>query len=284
MGDAAHGRPPRHEVFEKPFSVVPEYETWDTPTSYRRYPGGDRLSDKMEVWRVQNSGWGSAQNSTNGAVSRSYGFEDSPDAEILAPGYNTGKEFGAVGVGRHGNFLQWGFSAPPSKMTQAGKNFFLNCIVYINKFDGKKPLVRVRGGERTSAIMIAGLAGGKLSPSFLQQTLGGVYEKHKKNPDTLLAYFKDNKEYIYMDRTYKVDEELKALGIRSNRRLGSLEKLIELLKTPKPGEARILLRRYTTESFTTYDAWKKWFDENLDRIYFSDVGGYKFLVEPEGYK
>jgi hypothetical protein len=41
-----------------------------------------------------------------------------------------------VGGGRDHNFLQWGFSAPPSKMTSAGGNLFINCVCYIAKFKG----------------------------------------------------------------------------------------------------------------------------------------------------
>ena len=116
MGDAAQSEPRKHEVFSTPFEVKPKLTFWKTPKNYRRYPGGDELKAEVRVWRVQNTG-----KSSGGVVSRSYGFEDSPDAEVLTAGYNTGKESGAVGVGRHGNFLQWGFSAPPSKMTEAGR-------------------------------------------------------------------------------------------------------------------------------------------------------------------
>ena len=52
-------------------------------------------------------------------------------------GYNVGKENGSIAVGRHGNFLQWGFSASPSDMTAAGRNLFLNCIHYMAKLEGK---------------------------------------------------------------------------------------------------------------------------------------------------
>jgi hypothetical protein len=74
-----------------------------------------------------------------GAVSKPWKASEAPDAEILVAGYNLGKMNGAVAVGRHGNFLQWGFSAPPSKMTEAGRAFFLNSICYIAKFDGQTP-------------------------------------------------------------------------------------------------------------------------------------------------
>jgi len=105
MGDAAQGEPRQHEVFSQPLKVQPAFEFWPTPKTYREYPGGEHLPDKIKVWRVQNTG-----KRSGGVVARYYGFEDSPDAEILTAGFNDGKESGAVGVGRHGNFLQWGFS------------------------------------------------------------------------------------------------------------------------------------------------------------------------------
>ena len=70
------------------------------------------------------------------------------DAEAIVLGFNSGKEYGAVGIGRHGNFLHWGYWAPPSQMTEAGKKLFLNCIHYIHKFDGKVPLIRRSSSHR----------------------------------------------------------------------------------------------------------------------------------------
>ena len=136
MTDAAQGEPPKHEVFSKPFKVEPTaFEEWPTPASYRRAPGGDKLPDKLKVWRVQNTTEKPASRSNpGGVVSRPLGPNDLPNAEALTPGFNTSQRNGSVGVGRDGNFLQWGFSAPPSKMTDAGRNFFLNCVCYIAKF------------------------------------------------------------------------------------------------------------------------------------------------------
>ena len=37
------------------------------------------------------------------------------------------------------------------------------------------------------------------------------------------------------------------------------------------------------ENFAGANQWQKWYDANKERIYFSDVGGYKFRVVPEGY-
>jgi len=215
MGDAAQGEPRKHVVFEKPFKVEPEFEYWKTPSSYRRYPGGKELPDKLKVWRIQNTG-----KSYGGVVARSWGFNDFPDAEVLTPGFNRGKESGAVGVGRHGNFLQWGFSAPPSRMTEAGKRFFLNCVCYIQKFDGKGPLIRRMRSDRINPIRLALLLDkikedGFFRSSFTPQQL----KKYRQDPKALAKFYRDDYELIYWDEVYRIDEQLKQLGIASNRKI-----------------------------------------------------------------
>ena len=281
MGDAAQGEPRTHVVFEKPFHVEPVFEYWKTPPNYKQYPLGGKVPDLIKVWRVQNSGKG-----YGGVVARSWGFNDSPDAEVLTPGFNVGKESGAVGVGRHGNFLQWGFSAPPSQMTEAGRRFFLNCVWYIHQFDGKAPLIRQVQSDRTQTVLLASLLD-KIGDN--EEFLRSVFpswqlKEYRGNPKGLSKYFLDNFERIYWDKVYLIDAELARLGIKSNREVDSLGRIIALLKDKNAAlTARLLLERYTEESFKTPDAWQAWFTRNRDRIYFSDVGGYKFRVVPEGY-
>ncbi len=135
MTEAAQGELPKHEVFSKPLKVEPVYETWDTPQSYRLYPGGKELPNTLKVWRVQQIGKAKGKLvHPSGAVSRP--FAATKDAEPLLPGVSTAKMNGALGVARDRNFLQWGFSASPSKMTPAGRNLFVNCVCYIAKFNG----------------------------------------------------------------------------------------------------------------------------------------------------
>jgi len=280
MGDAAQGEPRKHEVFSQPFKVEPQLESWPTPGNYRRYPGGDQLPDTITVWRVQNTG-----KSSGGVVARSFGFDDSPDAEILTPGFNHGKESGAIGVGRHGNFLQWGFSAPPSKMTDAGRMFFLNCICYISKFDGKAPLIYRRSSHRVNAIRRAAMIEQIRDATWAGRTFpADLLEKYEDNPRGLTQYYRDHFELIYRDKHYLVDAQLQALGIESNRQLSTLARLIELLDQPAhAAAAKAMLARYTEQTFTTAQQWRTWLDQHEGRIYFSDVGGYKFRVIPAGY-
>ena len=288
MGDAAHAESLDHEVFSRPFQVEPQFESIRTPGNYRGYPEGDRLPDQMKVRRIQNTG-----KSIGGAVARSYGFTDSPDAEVLVLGVNTAKEYGAVGIGRHGNVLLWGYAAPPAQMTDAGRKLFLNCIHYIHRFDGKGPLIRKIAQHRLNTI--------RLAPT--QERYWRRRQKAKDprvtvtpyipdvittqflgDPNGLVQYYQDNIEFIYQDRQFRVDSELKSLGFHSNREMATLERLISLLQDEKHAPtARSLLTRYTNESFPEPQEWQSWFDQNKERIYFTDVGGYKFLVVPEGY-
>jgi hypothetical protein len=74
------------------------------------------------------------------------------------------------------------------------------------------------------------------------------------------------------------------LGIDSNRKIESLQRLIDLFDDAQHADtAKKLLSRYVACAYDTSQQWRQWFDENKNRIYFTDVGGYKFLVVPEGY-
>lgn len=284
MRDGAHVGPMNHEIFHKPYAIESVVESWDTPSSYvrRRLPNEPNLPKKMDVWRIQGTGNRGGQ---GGVVARAYGFKDSPDAEALLLGVNSGKEYGAVGVGRQGNVLQWGYAAPPAKMSEMGRRLFINCLCYISRFDGKLPLVRRAGYPRENALRLAALITRIKDESFFSSTFAPeLQEKYKGDPDGLVKYYLDDYELIYRDRHFAIDKELKSLGIQSNREIETLERLIECLGERKHARtARLLLGRYTDQTFSGSAHWKDWLTANRDRIYFSDFGGYKFRVVPKGY-
>jgi hypothetical protein len=274
MDNAAHAESLDHEVYRTPLAVQPQFEFRPTPENYRLgYVSAGKLPDQMKVWRVQNSPKGSV-------VAWGSGFADSPDAEILALGLNRLKSYGDVGIGRHANVLQWGYGDPPSQMTEAGRRLFLNCIHYIRHFEGKTPLVRRDREGRLSTLRWAPAQKGTSQPKlvFVGSYAEDVMRKYQGRSDELNDYYVKNGELLYWDRGFRVDDELKSLGIESNRKVETLERLFELLKDQTYRQiAQRLLERYT-DGHTTFD-----FKNGRDRIYFTDVGGYKFKVVPEGY-
>lgn len=257
-----------------PLTVQPNFEFRPTPGNYRLgYVREYKLPDRMKVWRLQNSpqgnmlAWGS-------------GFEDSPDAEIIALGFNRAKRYGDVGIGRQANVLQWGYGDPPSRMTEAGRRLFLNCIHYVHRFGGRAPLVRRECEGRLSTLRWLPVGKDSTEPklAFVGTYPQDVMKRYEGRAEELNDYYVKNVELLYWDRGFRVDDELKPLGLKSNRKIETLEQLFELLQDPAHREsAQRLLDRYT-DGHTSFD-----FQNGRERIYFSDVGGYKFFVVPEGY-
>ena len=122
-------------MFHEPRKVEFSLESVDTPGSYlRTKPDGIDLGAKMKVWYVQK-----AATRIEGVVCRVREPETSADLETVMLGFAPGKSYQAAAICRHGNFLQWGYSAPPSRMTPAGRNLFINCVAYIHQFSGQRP-------------------------------------------------------------------------------------------------------------------------------------------------
>lgn len=140
--DAHHFRP-EHPIFHGPFSVEMTIQMQATPEGayHYAYYSDSPLPDSIPTWKVQTKGYASDKGFRIGMVSRPWGFEDSPDAEYISSGV-CDKSLDAVAIGRHGNFLHWGFSASPEYMTEEAKAVFANAVVYISQFAGQTPIAR----------------------------------------------------------------------------------------------------------------------------------------------
>lgn len=109
----------------------------------------------------------------------------------------------------------------------------------------------------------------------------GYYEMFKGDPKAFSKYLKDNTPYLYgaaMFYQYIVDEDAKSLKIANNN-IALLDKAISMLESGKEVEkAQRILDRYTLCTFTKPAQWRKWFNENKSRIFFTEAGGWLFLV------
>lgn len=74
-------------------------------------------------------------------VTRPWGYLDSPDTEIISGG-ESAKSYDAIAIGRHANWLHWGFAASPADMTEEARPVFANAVVYISKFNGHRIIAR----------------------------------------------------------------------------------------------------------------------------------------------
>lgn len=234
----------------------------------------------MKVWNVQH-----LSRSPKGAVSPPLDVNEhgDVDAETIMLGFATSKPYGAVSIGRHGNFLQWGYGGSPSEMMVSGRRLFINCIVYISKFNGKTPLVYKQAYERTRVVQLLNsiARNPKGAENYLPEEL---LEKYKNNLQELASYYRDNIELLYQDENYKyrIDEDLKSLGFKNNSQIETLEKLSSLLdNNEKADTARKILQRYTGRMFQISQQCRKWLDDNSAQLYFLQTGGYRFFVLPK---
>ena len=150
-GHAHHIRM-EHSVFKGPFPVKMTIKTEETPEAGKKmyYPFGEKgvAPDSLPMWQVQKRSYLTHPGMRIGLITHPGGFEDSPEAEFISGGVS-GKGLHAVAIGRHGNFLHWGFAASPDDMTEEAKNVFANAIVYISQFAGQTPIARKYRGMAT---------------------------------------------------------------------------------------------------------------------------------------
>ena len=279
LNEAAHGVVSSHEVFQKPLKVDLQFEDAAVPPEYRHYPGGEKLGDTIKVWKVQTKKFPEID---PGMVSDPYGFADSPDAEVISSGLN-GKGPDSVALGRHGNFFLWGFSGSPADMTPEARKCFVNSICYIKKFDGQKPFVKKTSSGREWSLVYAGYMEQFANQDFVKTMFPeDVRKRLGKDPAKYVSYYKENLEYLIPAQSgFAVDEDVKGLGL-SNRKVELLEQCVALLERGERTDTAFrILKRYTTESFGDAQRWRSWLRENRNRIFFTDAGGFKFLVAPD---
>jgi hypothetical protein len=112
----------------------------------------------------------------------------------------------------------------------------------------------------------------QLFPEELRKRFG-------KDADKYTKYYQENLEYLHLvSGHFLVDEDVKGLGL-SNRKVELLDRCITMLeKGEKSDLALRILQRYTRESFPDAKQWRAWLEKNREKLFFTDTGGYKFLI------
>jgi hypothetical protein len=285
-----------HEIFQKPFKVDIAFEDIETPKHYSRYPESEGLGAKMKGWRVHAD---NLPEKNYGLVSDGYGFEDSPDCERISGGVNS-KGPGAVALGRQGNWFLWGFCAAPAEMTDGAKRAFLNTVVYMKRFDGRKPVVTKTSSARQWAYVYANLLGEEDADIAARYRKMFVPKLLEAGPDAakVKAALKANEGWLVWEETVEpngsetrparkqkriaIDEDAKALAI-ANHDPKILEACVALLEKGERKDLAVrVLERYTDQRHgADAAAWRKWLDASRGRLYFTDNGGFVFRVKDE---
>lgn len=131
----AHDVDSDHSVFKGPLPVEMTFEKIDKPNDYFLHPGTMKLGEQMTAWKIQERSFPDVD---PGLVSSRENFIGTKNAEVISGGCN-GKGPTSVAIGRHGNFMLWGFSGSPDEMTESARHAFVNSLCYMTAFDGQTP-------------------------------------------------------------------------------------------------------------------------------------------------
>lgn len=117
---------------------------------------------------------------------------------------------------------------------------------------------------------------------YLKRYQKALYDSFGTNQDAYARYFDENKDYFYSEEDFyvmTVDEDVKSLGIPYyDKRL--LDVSISMLEKGKDVEkAKRILDRYTMANFNTPAEWRKWYETNKNRMFFTETGGYYFMID-----
>lgn len=139
----AYGLNTKNAIFQGPYPVTLTMESRPTPSGAREYAGmvHETLPELTPMWLVHGKDYGNTKGYKVGMVTRPWGYLDSPDTEVISGG-ESAKSYDAIAIGRHANWLHWGFAASPADMTDEAKPVFANAVVYISKFAGHRIIAR----------------------------------------------------------------------------------------------------------------------------------------------
>ena len=139
----AHSMDLGHPIFNQPFPTAITQTLQPTPEDALHYAYFQdwAVPDSVMMWAVNTQGYMTTEGFNAGMVSRPWGYCDSPDCEVMSSGV-CAKTIDAVAIGRHANFLHWGFAGSPLYMTEEAKVVFANAVVYIARFGGQTAIAR----------------------------------------------------------------------------------------------------------------------------------------------
>lgn len=227
---------PDATILRTPFPITEEVEAFPTPDRYRL--GGADVPATLPTLAVFRE-----ETLEGGVVGVPEGFEDSPDAEVLAGGVSR-MALGNPAIARHGAFVLWGFHGEAADFTATGRRLFLNVLACAASHAGEHVIARRDGTPRAYAKVAAA-----------------------------------DRPFVRWTRTEaEVDQDARELGIGTGR-VEFLEAVAERLwRDPGDGLAARLVARYVPGVGTA--EFPAWLVRHRAEVFFTEWGGYVWLVPP----
>lgn len=275
-----------HDVFQQPNEIdTDELTVVRRPRAWQPYVEASAVEVLPLVDDLQ------AQWST-GWSAESTGFEQLPEVEIMCGAVNT-KRPSAGAVWRQGNLLHFNFAQDPSQLNRTGRDLLENSIRYIARFTRDRPIAvtpsprmgakqpPVRGWLRESFLPHLDP---ERAPSFFGEEECGILEE--EGPEAFEERFTRLRGFYHPDERGKlvIDRDLEAWAVASDDRSVIARSIEGLVSGGEPARrGRRLLQRYVPcgpGSTASAKEWLDWFVENHDYLFFTDLGGYRWYIDP----
>ncbi len=260
----AHHIKTDHEIFKGPFKVDISLKNRPTPSPIFHYFDGLDMPAEIPMWEANTEGYHDGKGYRIGMVARGWGFEDSPDAEIISSG-ECDKAKTAVAIGRHGNFFLWGFAGSPDYMTEEAKQVFANAIVYTHKHANDKRIAKKYNDRIATKVYIDEL----------------IYYTTKRSHDSHVELYKDyNKAMLEEQKTIREKQERGEELTEREKMMLSFEPQATLTREQY---LKKNIGRHVWSKITGLDtlAVRKYLNENRDYFYSEPDGFYDLKVDED---
>lgn len=123
----------------------------------------------------------------------------------------------------------------------------------------------------------------KTYDEFIREREPELYNVFGDDSEEYVRYYKKNMPYFRAEGDgLVIDEDARSLKIANND-IRLLDKAVELLSGNENEAAigRRILERYTLCRFQTPAEWKAWLNANRGRMFFTEAGGWRWLVNTQ---
>lgn len=289
LGPVAYGLK-EHPIFKTPIAIdVKATTNIATPRTFSYevkepmvdvLPLVDGIKNFATVVRDYNRGWCTYYKE----------FADVPEVEFFCGGIND-KTPTASALWRQGNLLHFGFEQSPEEMNATGRGMLVNAVVYISKFSEDRPIdvtPSVFGKEKVAILrrLVKGALTSEKYSRLTKELRGATLASFNyRDLEATKQWLEENASWLHPgpSNLLEVDMEAKELGVAFDSE-EFLSKSIASLKEEKTKDAAVIvLARYFPEGpGVNADAatWEKWAKENSPYLFYSEMGCYRWYIDP----
>jgi hypothetical protein len=217
---------------------------------------------------------------------------EAPEIEIFCGGINA-KTATAAALWRQGNLLHYGFDLSPDEMNEGGRALLVDAITYISRFMEDRPIMQTPSpfaGQdlitkpRIEQVIARGDGWWDYLRSYFDQdalAAAGV-----KDLASFAKWYPTVRDYLSpsAEGLLRVDGDAQAMQLNPGRREFFERVIADLGRSREKAErARRMLERYAPEGpgrDATAQAWSDWWRSNADYLFFGEVGGYRWYLDP----